>query len=216
MSGSCAKNEHPRRGATRLSAGTLRSCQRLNALLLAGLFGSLVACSKESKPIAEDPKVPASSTSESAGAAVTKPEATNAPTSAQPSKPAAASAAAGAALKSKVSEDSYELKLEPSGTYKVGAAGTVQLVLDAKAPFKVNQEYPYSFSLNEAPGVKFASMKVAEDAVKLEQKRATMNIPFTPSEAGERTISGTFKFSVCTDEQCLIKKQELALAVNVQ
>jgi hypothetical protein len=43
-----------------------------------------------------------------------------------------------------------------------------------------------------------------------------MNVPFTPSEAGERTISGTFKFSVCTEEQCLIKKQELALAVTVE
>ena len=92
----------------------------------------------------------------------------------------------------------------------------MQIVLDAKAPFKVNQEYPYSFALNEAPGVKFASMKVAEDAVKLEQKRATMSVPFTPSEAGARTISGTFKFSVCTDEQCLIKKQELALSVTVE
>lgn len=191
-----------------------------------GLFtlstGFSIGCSKESKPVAEEPKVPASSNSDTADSEGTKPEAAAAadsdfgePKGAADTK-GAEPAGAAAAGKSTVSEDSYDLKLEPSGTYKVGAAGTVQIVLDAKAPFKVNQEYPYSFALNEAPGVKFASMKVAEGAVKLEQKRATVSVPFTPSEAGERTISGTFKFSVCTEEQCLIKKQELALAVTVE
>lgn len=201
MSGSFAKNERSRGGA-------------LTALVVLGLCALGTACSKESKPVAEDPKVPASSNSETAAAEGTKPEATPAPAEAKPVEPAAPAAAGEG--KNRVSEDSYDLKLEPSGTYKVGTAGAVQVVLDAKAPFKVNQEYPYSFSLNDAPGVKFASMKVTEDAVKLEQKRATMSVPFTPSEAGQRTISGTFKFSVCTDEQCLIKKQELALAVNVE
>lgn len=186
--------------------------------LVLGLVGVSTACSKESKPVAEDPKMPASSTSESAEGEGSKVEAARAPAeaAAADSDDANGAEAAAAAGKSKVSEDSYELKLEPNGTYKVGSAGTVQVVLDAKEPFKVNQEYPYSFALNDAPGVKFASMKVADGAVKLEQKRATMSVPFTPSEAGERTISGTFKFSVCTDEQCLIKKQELALAVTVE
>lgn len=211
MSGSLAKHERSRSGAT----GTL---------LVLGLFAFSTGafstgCSKESKPVAEDPKVPASSSTETADGEGTKPEAARAATDAKGATDANGAPAAAAAAgdgKSTVSEDSYDLKLEPSGTYKVGTAGTVQIVLDAKAPFKVNQEYPYSFALNEAPGVKFASMKVAEDAVKLEQKRATMSVPFTPSEAGARTISGTFKFSVCTDEQCLIKKQELALAVTVE
>ena len=207
MSGSLAKNARARGGALSVLG------------FVALLSGAVIGCSKESKPIAEDPKVPAST--ETAEIEATKPETAPAPADAKAAdakpgeSPAPAPAAAGAA-KAKVSEDSYDLKLEPSGTYKVGTAGAVQIVLDAKEPFKVNQEYPYSFALNEAPGVKFASMKVTGDAVKLEKKRATMSVPFTPSEAGARTISGTFKFSVCTDEQCLIKKQELALAVSVE
>lgn len=201
MSGSFAKHERSRGGAW----------------LVLGLVAALSGCSKESKPVAEDPKVPASSSGETAELDAAKPEAARAAAEAKTGDAKATEPAALAGdLKSTVSEDSYDLKLEPSGTYKVGTAGAVQIVLDAKAPFKVNQEYPYSFSLNEAPGVKFASMKVSGDAVKLEQKRATMSVPFTPSEAGARTISGTFKFSVCTDEQCLIKKQELALAVIVE
>src|SRR6187402_1963550 len=143
MSGSLAKHARSRGGA----------------LLVLGFVASIgTGCSKESKPIAEDPKVPASSSTESAEVEAAKPEA--APADAKAADPKAGESPAPAAAptgdaKAKVSEDSYDLKLEPSGTYKVGTAGAVQIVLDAKGPFKVNQEYPYSFALNEAPGVKF-------------------------------------------------------------
>lgn len=180
----------------------------LSALLCACIS---LGCSKETKPVAEEPKVPAAS--ETAAAHQADPAPGESPPAAnEPGEPAAPSGD----LKSQVSEDSFDLKVEPSGSYAVGTEGQVQIVLDAKAPFHVNKEYPYSFALNESPGVKFASMKVQKDAVKLEAQRATMSVPFTPSEAGAHTISGTFKFSVCTDEQCLIKKQELALSVDVK
>jgi hypothetical protein len=43
-----------------------------------------------------------------------------------------------------------------------------------------------------------------------------MKVGFTPDSPGERRVAGTFKFSVCTEEQCLIKKQDLSLAVKVE
>ena len=179
-------------------------CLPIVSLLLA-----LGACSKESKPVAEDPKAPpVADTSESA------PADTQSDEHSTPSKAADAESPARDA-KAQVSEDSFALELKPSGAYKVGQAGQVELVLEAKPPFKVNQEYPYSFSLNESTGLNFTSMKLTKDAVKLEEKRATLSVAFTPSQAGQKTISGTFKFSVCTDEQCLIKKEELALNVDV-
>lgn len=180
--------------------------------LVVGLL--VAACSKESKPVAEEPRVPApsgeqGSDSPSAEAAAKVPKPTG--DSAAPS-----GAVDTSSMQASVSEESFDLKLSPSGSYQVGQAGQVDVVLDAKPPFKVNQEYPYSFTLNESAGLSFANMKLKRDAVKLEEKRAILSIPFTPQEAGERTVSGTFKFSVCTEEQCLIKKHELALAVNVK
>lgn len=176
----------------------------------------LGACSKESTPVAEEPKPPLASDSSSEvdppKAAATSAKASPRP---QTDEQAPGGQALAAGLKSEVSEDSFELKLQPTGAYTVGKEASIEVVLDAKAPYKVNQEYPYSFALNESAGVSFASMKLKQDAVKLEDKRAIMTVPFTPREAGERTISGTFKFSVCTEEQCLIKKQDLALAVTV-
>jgi hypothetical protein len=115
-----------------------------------------------------------------------------------------------------VNETSFDLKIQPKGSYQVGQSGTVEIVLDAKQPFKVNKDYPYSFKLNESQGLSFPAMKVQKDAIELQEKQAVMKVAFTPEAAGEKTISGTFKFSVCTEEQCLIKKHDLALAVTVE
>ncbi len=176
-------------------------------LLLAALL--VAGCSKESKPVAEQPKVAPASDSD-AGAS-------DQPQGETPSEAAngAAPVASAKAPPSEVKTDIFALTMQPSGAYKAGEAGRVDIVLEAKPPFKVNQEYPYSFALNETQGLSFASKKVQKDAVKLEHKRATMAVPFTAEEAGKHTISGTFKFSVCTEEQCLIKKEDLALAVDV-
>ena len=40
-------------------------------------------------------------------------------------------------------------------------------------------------------------------------------MPFTPSSAGDKTISGTFYFSVCDDASCQIKKQPMSVTVTV-
>jgi hypothetical protein len=43
-----------------------------------------------------------------------------------------------------------------------------------------------------------------------------MRVPFTPDGAGQRTVSGQFAFSVCTDETCLMEKRDLSLVVDVK
>jgi hypothetical protein len=50
--------------------------------------------------------------------------------------------------------------------------------------------------------------------VKLENMKAVVPVSFTP-EAGKRTIAGTLAFSVCTEDKCLMEKQDLALEVVV-
>ncbi len=179
------------------------------SVLTVTLALALGACSKESKPVAEDPKAPPVADPGDTAPADGKGADESARGKAADERTAKADA------KPQVSEESFVVELKPTGAYEVGQAGQVELVLEAKPPFKVNQDYPYSFALDESDGLSFTSMKLTKDAVKLEEKRATLSVPFTPSQAGQKTISGTFKFSVCTDEQCLIKKEALALNVDV-
>ena len=128
--------------------------------------------------------------------------------------PAEATLAAPAA--SKYSEAGFDLVLQPKGTYASGQAGEAEIVLNAKAPFHVNDKYPYKFKLKEAPGLKFANRVVAKDAVKLEPTRATVPVPFTPESAGKHTVAGQLSFSVCTDDKCMIEKRDLALEIDAK
>lgn len=164
---------------------------------------SALGCNKDAPAAAEEPRSPV------------------APGEPRPARPQtateltpAALPPAAAAANSKVSEDNFDLSIAPKGAYKVGQTGEVTVTLEAKGSFKVNDKYPYKFKLKETPGIKFPASVVGKDAVKLEQKRATLPVNFTPEAGGKHTIGGQLSFSVCTDDKCLIEKRDLALEIQ--
>lgn len=181
--------------------------RRLGVVL--GLAGLLFACSKETPPAAEEPR-----SASNAAAPNNAPAAADAASAAAPAAPAAAEAAPTGAAK--FTDTGFELSLEaPKAAVKAGQAGTVEVVLAAKAPFHVNDKYPIKLKLKETPGVKYENLTITKDAVKLEPMKAVMPVSFTP-EAGKRTVAGTFSFSVCTEDKCLMEKRDLLLEVNVE
>jgi pyruvate/2-oxoglutarate dehydrogenase complex dihydrolipoamide acyltransferase (E2) component len=165
------------------------------------------ACKNQAPPAAEataaEPAPPAPAAAPVAAAADS---AVAAPAEAAPAAPAA----------SKYSEAGFDLVLQPKGTYTSGQAGEAEIVLNAKAPFHVNDKYPYKFKIKEAPGLKFANLVVAKDSVKLEPAKATVPVAFTPESAGKHTVAGQLSFSVCTDDKCMIEKRELALEIDAK
>lgn len=176
-------------------------------------FGSValtcgLACSKETPPAAEEPR--SASNAAAPQAAPGAPPAAGAPSAA--AAPAEAAAPAGAA---KFSDTGFDLSLDaPKAALKAGQAGSVEVVLTAKAPFHVNDKYPIKLKLKETPGVKYENLTIGKDAVKLEAMKAVMPVSFTP-EAGKRTVAGQFSFSVCTEDKCLMEKRDLSIDVNV-
>jgi len=166
------------------------------------------ACSKEAPPTAEQAKAP--------DAEVTTPSPALTPAAAPAEPPSAAPAPAAQAATSRVSESQFEVSIAPKGDYQAGKEGTVEVVLDAKAPFHVNDQYPIKFKAKEAAGVKFPQAVVGKDKAKVENMRATMPVAFVPDAAGKRTVAGQFLFSVCTDENCLMEKRDLSLVVEVK
>ena len=112
------------------------------------------------------------------------------------------------------SEPQYSAWLQSAGKYAVGKPGVVTAVLVAKGEWKCNDNYPYKVKLNAPPaGVSFAS-NIARGA-SVSKARTTVSVPFTPSEAGTKTISGKFFFSVCNESTCKIQKAPLSVTVNV-
>jgi hypothetical protein len=176
---------------------------RLGVMLLGSSL--LWACNKETPPAAEEPRSASNATAPGPAAA--------APQAASPGAPAGEAAAAPGAPK--VSDAAFELSLEaPKAALKAGQAGTVEVVLLAKAPYHVNDKYPIKLKLKETPGVKYESLIIGKDAAKVEQMKAVMPVSFTP-EAGKRSVAGQLAFSVCTEDKCLMEKRDLALEISV-
>ncbi len=103
-----------------------------------------------------------------------------------------------------------------------GAACSVTLKLFATGQFHINDEYPYRFRADDAPGVAFLGTdaggknvfsKPAGDWQKLEAKAGTMTVKFSPATAGDQTIAGTFKLSVCSPQSCLIEAPRISAAI---
>lgn len=193
-----------------------RSWLLVSAVALGVAAILVLACSKDPAAAAEPPRVQpqGSADTQSQQAASVAP-------SADEQKPGAAAADSSAAeppsvqlSSSDIQEANFGLKMKPEGPLKAGQLGKVLIELVAKAPFKVNQEYPYKFKVTEAHGLKLDSV-IKKDNVALEKKRAVMTVPVTPESSGSKKLQGKFMFSVCTDEKCLIEKRDLGVALSV-
>ncbi len=131
------------------------------------------------------------------------------------SQPAAA-VAPGVAAHHEFDDASFRLEMRKAGTYQKQAAAKVEVVLEAKAPYKVNEKYPIKLKLEPTEGVKFDSDVVGKDHVAMQAKTAVMTVGFTPQASGVKRIAGKLKFSVCSEERCLMETRELALDVDVK
>ncbi len=168
------------------------------------IFGLALSCQREAPPVAQEAKAP------TAGAMASP---SPAPTA---DAPAPAPVAAEGPGKSRYDETSFALTLEPAGEYAVGKEGAVTLTLKAAPPYKVNDQYPHKFKAKEGAGVKYAAAVVGKDKAKLDKQSLTMPVAFSAETPGKVTVAGQFLFSVCTDENCLMEKRDLALTVDVK
>lgn len=116
----------------------------------------------------------------------------------------------------RVSDDAFELILRPVGRYARGRSGTSEIVLVARGSYKVNDKYPFKFEFARGGSIEPEKRVVGAEAMELGKKQATMRLAFTPQAAGRAEVAGQFRFSVCTEDRCLVERQELALGIDVQ
>ena len=85
-----------------------------------------------------------------------------------------------------------------------------RLALTALGAYHVNETYPFKFVADPVPGVKVAGPGtfVMEDP-----KHGTLTLTFQAARPGPARIAGTFKLSVCTDDECKIEEPKITFAV---
>lgn len=127
-------------------------------------------------------------------------------------------------------DKNYKTDLRTQGACKVGEECKVVITLDAQAEYHINKEYPYKFTASASPdidylgkegdekcgGGKLVFSKCAGDFKEEGASKATMTVRFKPTKAGSVNVAGTYKLSVCSDQNCVLDSAKLELAVNVE
>jgi len=139
---------------------------------------------------------------------------------------AGASAAPGQKPKgAKVSDPHYTVELVPNGTCAPGADCEARIELVALGGYHVNKEYPYKFTAAPSKDVEYLGKdpagtsvftKSAGDYAAAGEERANMTVRFRAKAAGKVDIEGTYKFSVCSEQNCQIESAELGAKLDVK
>jgi len=125
----------------------------------------------------------------------------------------------------RVSEPHFSIELGPNGTCNVGADCEAKIVLTSLAGYHVNKEYPYKFTAAPSKDVEYLGKdpagtsvftKSAGDYSAAGEENATMTVRFRAKQAGKVEVEGTYKFSVCSAQNCQIESAELAAKLDVK
>jgi hypothetical protein len=113
----------------------------------------------------------------------------------------------------------------PAGDCAAGATCSLTLELVATGAFHINDEYPYKFKAEDGPGLEFLGTDAAGSSVfskqssnwaKKDEKSGVMTIAFRAAEKGIKSVSGTFKLSVCSAQTCQLEQQPVRATVAVR
>jgi hypothetical protein len=138
---------------------------------------------------------------------------------AEPAAPAPAAASDDDRFRLKPEEG--KLAIEPPADAKAGAEAVAKIVVTPGSGYHVNTEYPIKLTLKSPTGVTLAKAEFVAggrdkgkgDAEALDDNQLAFAVKFTPAASGNYTIDGNFKFAVCDKDQCLAKKESIAIAV---
>jgi hypothetical protein len=95
---------------------------------------------------------------------------------------------------------------------------TATITLKAQGGYHINDDYPYKFKAQPIDGVAYKTAdgtfgKTTGDFAKVDATTATVTVRFTAQKS--TTINGTFKLSVCSQDNCQIEQPELSIDVKV-
>lgn len=105
--------------------------------------------------------------------------------------------------------EGFRVYLQGASPLLVGETRRFTVVVEALAPFKSNDKYPYRFTGLTGKGITLAQDKVT--AARVTPERTALDVEVTGASASDATLEGVLSFSVCTEEKCLIERASLSV-----
>jgi hypothetical protein len=101
--------------------------------------------------------------------------------------------------------------------YAVGKAGQLEIALEGRGEWHVNQEYPIRVDLTAAPGVALTKKELVKgDAKEFGEDKVRFLAALEPSAAGEHEVTCDVSFAMCTEENCILERRTVALQLKVE
>jgi len=118
----------------------------------------------------------------------------------------------------KIETGAFLLEVSPAQpTYSAGKPGEVQIALESRGQWHVNEEYPIRVDLKAAPGVSIPKAElVKDDAKEFGQEKVRFVAAVEPASAGEHEVTCDVSFALCTEENCILEKRTLAMQLEVE
>ena len=103
----------------------------------------------------------------------------------------------------------------PKTPVAVGTPADIELRVEAGEGFKINENYPWAFSLQASEALGVAATEISGDALKMQKASAAIPVKVTANAAGEHTLTATGNFSVCNEDRCeLLRDKEVSFTVR--
>ena len=112
----------------------------------------------------------------------------------------------------------YKVDMKLNGACSAGKECKVDISLESKKEFHINDKYPIKFKASDTPpeGLTFTKAVVKKEDGKFETSKGSLPVAFTIAKAGKAKVAGTFSFSVCSDANCVMEKLDLELEVEAK
>jgi hypothetical protein len=115
-----------------------------------------------------------------------------------------------------IEDNTFKLALVSEPEYTAGAPARLQLLLEAKGGYHVNQDYPIRIDLKAPAAVKLQKPSLGKpDAAEFGEHKARFDVPFS-ADKGSYQLSAEVDFAVCTPETCVPDQRTLAVSLSVK
>ncbi len=118
----------------------------------------------------------------------------------------------------KVETGAFLLAVAPAQPkYTAGRPGEVEIALESRGDWHVNQEYPIRVDIKTPEGVKVPKAElVKDDAAEFSEEKVRFLASVEPSAVGKHELACDVSFAMCTEENCILERRTVAMELEVQ